>query len=196
MCSDAGVMTLEKQNSSRGRRWALTCTQVRLAASTQDGIKLWLIGSHFILPGCIQFLWCANADAQRPRLESRSMIRLCDIKGKAPEHPVAPGRCPQSLVRHGSPTGRQGWSFSFEAIAPGFKDQRWNVQQLPGRERPGVSGSVRRCRWWWHPPVFSRTLEIMCLEVRVKTYHHLPDRLLPGEQYKTWWNVFNQRWAN
>lgn len=62
--SDAGIMILEKQKSSGGRRWVLTRTQVRLAASTQDGIKLWLIRSHFILTGCIQFLWCINAEAQ------------------------------------------------------------------------------------------------------------------------------------
>lgn len=48
---------------------------------------------------------------------------LGDIKGKAPERPVGPGRCPRSLVRHGSPAGRQEGSFSFEGINPGFTDQ-------------------------------------------------------------------------
>lgn len=68
MFSNTGIMTLEKHKSSGGRRWVLTCTQVRLAASTQDGIKLWLIGSHFILTSRIQFLWCINAEAQHSGL--------------------------------------------------------------------------------------------------------------------------------
>lgn len=33
-----------------------TCTEVRLAASTQDGIKLRLVSSNFVFPSSVQFL--------------------------------------------------------------------------------------------------------------------------------------------
>lgn len=45
-------------NTGGGRIRVLTGTQVGLAAGTQDGVKLGLVGSHFILTGGVQFLWC------------------------------------------------------------------------------------------------------------------------------------------
>lgn len=62
-----------------GRIRGLTGTQVGLAAGTQDGVKLGLVGSHFILTGGVQFLWRSTWE-----FNQGPIIRLYDsynIKG-------------------------------------------------------------------------------------------------------------------
>lgn len=44
-------------------KFSHTCTEVRLAASTQDGIKLRLVSSNFVFPSSVQFL----SDTQNTR---------------------------------------------------------------------------------------------------------------------------------
>lgn len=52
-----GELKEQEEKKKKGQCWKWrTCTKVRLAASAQDGIKLWLISSHFIFPGSIEFL--------------------------------------------------------------------------------------------------------------------------------------------
>lgn len=90
----------------RSRR---TCTEVRLAASAQDGVELGLVRSHFVFASRVEFLspkhtWrMSSGNATGPMTVSY----CADITNNVPGRPVAPGRCPRSPFRPDFPKHSQ-----------------------------------------------------------------------------------------
>lgn len=75
-----------------------TCTEVRLAASAQDGVELRLVRSHLVFASRIKFLLpkqtrrISKWDASSPP----SDCYCYNITSNVPGRPVGPGRCPHS----------------------------------------------------------------------------------------------------
>lgn len=94
-----------KKNRNLMFKWQ-TCTEVGLAASTQDGIKLRLVSSHFVFPSGVQFLLpiqtCQNGKKNVTR-QANDCLLLFEHPTNVPERPAGPGRCQQSLFHHDFP---------------------------------------------------------------------------------------------
>lgn len=136
--------------AQRMPKW-LTCTEVRLAASTQDGIKLRLVGSHFVFPGGVQFLLpkqtCQNGKRNVTR-QANDCLLLFEHHTNVPEHPAGPGRCQQSLFHHDFPKQGQTHtqcSFSSRQIKRVCNEIiSWEAQRIYLAERDKKSAEVTR----------------------------------------------------
>lgn len=114
--------------------WGLhTGAKVRLAASTQDGIKLRLVGSSFIFPGSIQFLSAAHTKKHTYIIHGTGLDSLITSHHSkpVPERPVWPWRRRQSPFRHDFPGKRKGvlglWIHSWEQSKPESSPNQVNL---------------------------------------------------------------------
>lgn len=63
-----------------------TCTKVRLTASTQDGIKLRLVSSHFVFPSTIQFLSPKQTQKLKKKKEHDQASQLHECHNTKPTY--------------------------------------------------------------------------------------------------------------
>lgn len=152
----------------RNRGSQQTCTEVRLAASTQDGIELGLVRSHFVFASRVKFL----SAKQTCRISNEDVSRL-------------PSNCLWLRWHHKQRTWASCWTremstFSLSSRFPWTQSDTQNshlvcsrlvlklsakwqpTKFVPERERWEVCGSDQRCRCWWRPPSSSRTLKGRC----------------------------------
>lgn len=142
-----------------------TCTEVRLAASTQDGIELGLVRSHFVFASSVKFL----SAKQTCRISNEDVSRL-------------PSNCLWLCWHHKQRTWASCWTremstFFLSSRFPWTQSDTQNshlvcsrlvlklsakwqpTKFVPERERWEVCGSDQRCRCWWRLPSSSRTLK-------------------------------------